>query len=80
MKEILERQWVRRKSYLIVTVMEFTYLDGKVSAGGECEAVVTARTRFWWVKFRCGELLYRRFPLMLKGAVYKSYIRPEILY
>ena len=28
----------------------------------------------------CGELLYgRRFPPKLKGAVYKSYVRPEIL-
>ena len=29
----------------------------------------------------CGELLYgRRYPLLMKGAVYKSYIRPAILY
>ena len=28
----------------------------------------------------CSELLYgRRFPLKLKGAVYKSYVRPTIL-
>ena len=53
-----------------------------MSAGGGCEAVVTDRARCGWVKFReCGQLLYvRRFPLMLKGAVYKSYVRPAILY
>ena len=29
----------------------------------------------------CGELLYgRRFPLKLKGAVYKTYVRPAILH
>ena len=29
----------------------------------------------------CGKLLYgRRFPLRLKGAVYKSEVRPAILY
>ena len=28
----------------------------------------------------CGEILYSRFPLMLKGAVYKCYVRPAILY
>ena len=52
------------------------------SAGGGCEAAVTARTRCEWVKFReCGKLLYgRRFPLSLKGAVYESYARPRILY
>ena len=53
-----------------------------VCAGGGCEAAVTARTWCGWVKFReCSELLYgRRFPLMLKGAVYASYARPAILY
>ena len=34
-----------------------------------------------WVKLReCGELLYGKFPLMLKGSVCKSYVRPAILY
>ena len=29
----------------------------------------------------CGELLYsRRFPLNLKGAVSKSYIKPAMMY
>ena len=48
---------------------EFTHHGDWVSAGGECEATVTARTRCGWVKFReCGELLYgRRFPLKLNG-------------
>ena len=58
----------------VKTVSEFTYLGNRVSAGGGCVAVVTARTRCGWVKFReCGELLDgRRFPLRLKGAVYRS--------
>ena len=66
----------------VEAVREFTYLGGRVSTGGECEAAVTARTRCWWVKFgECGELLYgRRFPPMLQGAVYKNSIRPAILY
>ena len=64
------------------TVREFTYLGDRGSAGGECEAAVTARTGCGWVKLRkCGELLYDRgFPLKLKGAVYGSYVRPAILY
>ena len=66
----------------VETVCEITYLGDRVSAGGECEAAVTARTRYGWVKFReCGELLYgRRFPLMLKGVVYESFVGPAILY
>ena len=50
--------------------------------GGGYDAAVTATTRCGWVKFmECSELLYgRRFPLRLKGAVYKRYVRPVILY
>ena len=64
------------------TVCEITYLGDRVSAGGGYEAAVTARTRCRWVNFReFGELLhFRRFPLRLKGAVYKCYVLPAILY
>ena len=53
-----------------------------MSADGGCEAAVSARTRCGWVKFKeCIELLHgKRIPLKLKGAVYKSYVRPAILY
>ena len=65
----------------VETVGEFTYLGDRVSAGGGCEVVVTARTRCWWVKFmECGELLYGRFPLRRKGTVCKSCVMPAILY
>ena len=63
-------------------MLEFTYLGDRVSAGGGCEAAVSTRTYFGWVKFwKCSELLYgRRFSLWLKGAVYNSYVWPAILY
>ena len=53
-----------------------------MDAVGGCEAAVTARTRCVWVKFMvCDELLYgRKFSLGLIGAVYKSYVRPAMLY
>ena len=62
--------------------MKFTYLDDRVSAGGGCEAAVTARTRCGWANFReCSELLHgSRLPLRLKVAVHKSYARSAILY
>ena len=45
-------------------------LGDRVSAGGGCEAALTARTRCVWVKLReFSEFKYDRFPLMLKGAV-----------
>ena len=64
------------------TVSEFTYLGDRVSASGGCEAAVTARIRCGWVKLsECGELLHSSmFPLRLKVAVYKSYVRLAILY
>ena len=62
-------------------VREFTYRGDRVSAAVGCEAALTARARCGCVKFReCGEMRYgRRLPLMLKGAVYKSYVRPAML-
>ena len=66
----------------VETVSEFMYLGDRVSAGGGCQATVTARTRCGWVKLReCSELLHdRRVLLRLKGVVYKSYVRPAILH
>ena len=62
--------------------MEFTYLGDRVSENGVYEAAVTARTRCRWAKLReCSELRYSMgFPIKQKGAVYRSYRRPAILY
>ena len=52
-----------------------------MSAGGVCDAAVTARTRYGWVKFRkCGQFLDGKIFLTLKKSVYKTYVRPAILY
>ena len=65
----------------VETVRDFTYLGDMVSTGEGCEAAVTASTRCEWVKFwECGKLLYgMRFLLMLKLAVFESYVEPAIL-
>ena len=34
--------------------VEFAYLVDRVSAGGGCEAAVTARTRSGWITTECG--------------------------
>ena len=64
------------------TVREFIDLGDKMSADGGCEAAVTARTICGWAKLReCVELQHgRRFPLNMKGAVYRSYVRPAMLH
>ena len=51
---------------------EFIYLGDRVSTSGGCEPVVTARTRCGWEMLtEYSKLLYGRFPLKLKGVVYK---------
>ena len=64
------------------TAWEFAYLSDRVSAGEGCEAAVPARTICGWAMSReWRELLYgRRFPLKLKGADNRSYVRPSILH
>ena len=55
----------------VETVRVLTSSGDWVSAGGRCEAAMTARTKYWWVKLMdCGELLYgKRFPPKQKGLV-----------
>ena len=50
---------------------ELPYFGVRLSAGGGCEAAVTARIRCGWDKlWEYGELLYgRRFPQKLKGCL-----------
>ena len=66
----------------VESVRELTYPGDRVSAGGGCEAAVTVTTRCGCVNFmEFDELLYgRRFSLSLKGAVYKIYLSPAMLY
>ena len=64
------------------TVSKFTYLGNRLNATGGCETAVTAKSRIDWIKFReCIEILKgRRFLLKFKGMVYKSCVRPAMLY
>ena len=66
----------------VETVNGFCYLGDRLNASGGCKAAVTARVRIGWVRFReCGELLLgNRFPLKMKGKVYRCCVRSAILY
>ena len=57
-------------------------MGDRLNASGGCEAAVTARVRIGWVRFRqCGELLLgNRFPLKMKGKVYRCCARSAILH
>ena len=54
----------------------------RLNASGGCEAADTATVRIGWVRFReCGELLLgNRFPLKMKGKVYRCCVRSAVLY
>ena len=80
--EEMGEQIVEKLCDEVETVKEFTYLGDRVDGSGGCEAAVTARARFGWVKFReCGELLRgKRFSLKMKGMVYRSCVRSAMLY
>ena len=60
------------------TTQEFAYLGDRVSAGRGCEAAVTARTWCGWsvMGIWCDAVWQEVF----SKAVYKSYVRHEILY
>ena len=55
----------------------FCYLRDRLNASGGCEVAVTAKVRIDWVRFReCVELLLgNRFPLRMKGKVYRCCVR-----
>ena len=73
---------IEKLCYEVETVNGFCYLGDRLNASGGCEAAVTARVRIGWVRFRkCGELLLgNRFPLKMKGKVYRCCVRSAILY
>ena len=63
-------------------VNKFCYLGDRLNASGGCKAAVTARIKIDWVRFReCRKLLLgNRFPLKMKGKVYRCCVRSAILY
>ena len=64
----------------VETVREF--ICDRLIAGGRCEVAVTGRIGCGWAMFgKWGELMYgRKFNQRQKRAVYKSSVRPAILY
>ena len=66
----------------VETANGLCYLGDRLNASGGCEVIVTARIRITWVRFKeCGELLLgNRFPLKMKGKVYRCCVRSAILY
>ena len=57
------------------------YIKDKPNPSGGCEAAVRTRVRISLARFReCGKLLVgNRFPLKIKGKIYRFYVKSPIL-
>ena len=66
----------------VYTVNGCCYSRDRLNSSGDSEAADTARVKISWVRFReCAKLLLgNRFPLRMKGKVYRCCIRSAILY
>ena len=71
---------LEEKLCVVATVSAFTYLGDRVSAGGGCEAAVTATTRYGLVSLGSAMSCMAGFSLMLKGAFSKSFVKPAMLH
>ena len=67
---------------IIQNVKEFKYLGSVISCMGDIEDDVVNRVNNGWMKWRSlsGVLCDRHVPIKLKGKVYKTAVRPAMLY
>ena len=63
-------------------VDEFCYLGDTLSSGGGCTSAIINRCKVAWGKFRklLPILTSRNLPLLVRGRVYNSCVRPTMLY
>ncbi|XP_047988405.1 uncharacterized protein LOC125228012 [Leguminivora glycinivorella] len=64
------------------TVTKFKYLGSVLSSDGKIDSDIVHRTQTGWMKWRelTGVLCDRKIPLKVKGHVYKTAVRPALLY
>ena len=63
-------------------VKKFKYLESMVQESGSCEREVKKRVQAGWNGWRrvSGVICDRRLPARVKGKVYSSVVRPEMVY
>ncbi|KAK3516372.1 hypothetical protein QTP70_009934 [Hemibagrus guttatus] len=73
---------VRLQGEEVKTVQEFKYLGSTVQSNGECAKEVKKRVQAGWNGWRkvSGVLFDRKISARIKGKVYKTVVRPAMLY
>ncbi|KAK3528823.1 hypothetical protein QTP70_011718 [Hemibagrus guttatus] len=73
---------VRLKGEEVKKVQEFKYLGSTVQSNGECGKEVKKRVQAGWNGWRkvSGVLCYRKISARIKGKVYRTVVRPAMLY
>ena len=71
-----------RNEKVLKQVDRFKYLGSGISESGGCEEAVRERIAAGWLKWRgmTGVLCDKRIPLRLKAKIYRTVIRPVLLY
>ena len=77
-----QRVLVRLDGEVIKSVDGFKYLGSTITVDGSEEREVTRRIQAGWKNWRevSGVLCDRRIPVKLKGKVYKTVVRPAMMY
>ncbi|MCJ8739512.1 hypothetical protein PDJAM_G00048010 [Pangasius djambal] len=73
---------VRLQGEEVKKVQEFKYLGSTVQSNGECGKEVKKRVQTGWNGWRkvSGVLCDRKISVRIKGKVYKTVVRPAMLY
>ncbi|KAK3518544.1 hypothetical protein QTP70_001606 [Hemibagrus guttatus] len=73
---------VRLQGEEVKKVQEFKYLRSTVQSNGECGKEVKKRVQAGWNGWRkvCGVLCERKISARIKGKVYRTVVRPAMLY
>ena len=73
---------VKMNDTKVPRVKEFKYLGSTVQESGSCESEVKKRVQVGWNGWRkvSRVICDRRFPARVKGKVYSSVLRPEMVY
>ena len=77
-----DEETVKMEDTNVPRVKEFKYLGSTVQKSGSCEREIKRKMQAGWNKWRkvSGVICDRRLPARVKGKVYRSVVRPAMVY